>query len=207
MFSKNLKKVFVVQSLIHVQLFGNPWTAAYQASLSFTISQSLLKFMSKAQTHEFAQSLLKLMSQFRGRGGSPRGLWAVLMPNSWGRQKETLSFIFLGLLRSFSSSQSLWSLLRESNESLLLGYMWSNRLPPLPERSHCPSATLPLLSLLLPPLPLPVSPPHPMLSSPLHGPIHKLQKHRWVDLPGILICCAEVFCSIFDTDSCELIEG
>ena len=72
LFSKNLKKVFVVQSLIHVQLFGNPWTAAYQASLSFTISQSLLKFMSKAQTHEFAQSLLKLMSQFRGRGGSPR---------------------------------------------------------------------------------------------------------------------------------------
>ena len=61
----------------------------------------------------------------------------------------------------------------------------------------------------VPPLPLAVSPPHPMLSSPLHGPIHKLQKHRWVDLSGILICCAEVFCSVFDTDviRCELIEG
>ena len=32
-------------SLSHVQLFAIPWTATYQASLSFTISQSLLKLM------------------------------------------------------------------------------------------------------------------------------------------------------------------
>ena len=36
----------VVQSLSHVWLFAPPWTAACQASLSFTISWSLLKFMS-----------------------------------------------------------------------------------------------------------------------------------------------------------------
>ena len=36
----------VVQSLSHVQLFATPWTTACQASLSFTISQSLLKLMS-----------------------------------------------------------------------------------------------------------------------------------------------------------------
>ena len=36
----------VVQSLIHVQLFTTPWTAAEQDSLSFTISWSLLKLMS-----------------------------------------------------------------------------------------------------------------------------------------------------------------
>ena len=36
----------VVQSLSHVRLFATPWTAAHQASLSFTISQSLLKLMS-----------------------------------------------------------------------------------------------------------------------------------------------------------------
>ena len=36
----------VVQSLSHVQLFATPWTAAYKASLSSTISQSLFKFMS-----------------------------------------------------------------------------------------------------------------------------------------------------------------
>ena len=36
----------VVQSLNHVPLFTTPWTAAYQAFLSFTISQSLLKIKS-----------------------------------------------------------------------------------------------------------------------------------------------------------------
>ena len=35
-----------VQSLNHVQLFATPWTAARQASLSFTNSGSLLKLMS-----------------------------------------------------------------------------------------------------------------------------------------------------------------
>ena len=34
------------QSLSHVQLFATPWTAACQASLSITNSQSLLKLMS-----------------------------------------------------------------------------------------------------------------------------------------------------------------
>ena len=36
----------VVQSLSRVQLFATPWTAARQASLSFTISRSLLKLTS-----------------------------------------------------------------------------------------------------------------------------------------------------------------
>ena len=36
----------VVQLFSHVRLFATPWTAAHQASLSFTISQSLLKLMS-----------------------------------------------------------------------------------------------------------------------------------------------------------------
>ena len=38
--------LFVVQSLSCAQLFATPWTAAHQTSLSFTISQSLLKLMS-----------------------------------------------------------------------------------------------------------------------------------------------------------------
>ena len=38
--------VVVVQSLSRFQLFVTPWTAARQASLPFTISQSLLKLMS-----------------------------------------------------------------------------------------------------------------------------------------------------------------
>ena len=36
----------VAQSPSHVRLFATPWTAACQASLSFTVSQSLPKFMS-----------------------------------------------------------------------------------------------------------------------------------------------------------------
>ena len=37
--------LLVVQSLRRARLFATPWTAACQASLSFTISQSLLKFL------------------------------------------------------------------------------------------------------------------------------------------------------------------
>ena len=38
--------VVVVQSLSRVRLFTTPWTAAHEASLFFTISQSLLKLIS-----------------------------------------------------------------------------------------------------------------------------------------------------------------
>ena len=38
--------VAVILSLSHVWLSATPWTAAHQASLSFTITWSLLKFMS-----------------------------------------------------------------------------------------------------------------------------------------------------------------
>ena len=39
-------EIISVQSLSHVQLFGIPWFAACQASLSFTVSRSLVKLMS-----------------------------------------------------------------------------------------------------------------------------------------------------------------
>ena len=41
-----MRSVSSDQSLSHVQLFATPWTAAYQAFLSITIAQSLLKLMS-----------------------------------------------------------------------------------------------------------------------------------------------------------------
>ena len=44
--SVNSYVVAVVQSLGHVWLFVTPWTATHQSSLSFTISQRLLKLMS-----------------------------------------------------------------------------------------------------------------------------------------------------------------
>ena len=37
---KKCRRIFVVQLLSHVQLFATPWTAARQASLSFTTSQN-----------------------------------------------------------------------------------------------------------------------------------------------------------------------
>ena len=45
-FLKRIEHVIVVQLLSHIRLFVTPWTAARQATLSFTISQSLLKLMS-----------------------------------------------------------------------------------------------------------------------------------------------------------------
>ena len=45
-FDKGRVFVAVVQSLSHVQLFVTPQAAARQVCLSFTVSQSLLKFMS-----------------------------------------------------------------------------------------------------------------------------------------------------------------
>ena len=42
----NLVQFSSVQSLSHIRLFVTPWTAACQASLSITNSQSLLKLMS-----------------------------------------------------------------------------------------------------------------------------------------------------------------
>ena len=43
-----IKKIIVAQSLSCVLFFATPWTAEQQASLSFTISWSLLKLMSIA---------------------------------------------------------------------------------------------------------------------------------------------------------------
>ena len=46
LFSQVTHFIFLIQSLCCVQLFATPWTAARQASLSFTTSRSLLKLVS-----------------------------------------------------------------------------------------------------------------------------------------------------------------
>ena len=53
--------VVVVQSLRCVQLFAAPWTAAHQASLSFTISWSLLRFMSIELVMLFSHLIIYLL--------------------------------------------------------------------------------------------------------------------------------------------------
>ena len=65
-----------VQSSSHVWLFATPWTAAYQASLSLTISRSLCKFMSIESVMPSTQlilwcPLLLLPSIFSGIGDFP----------------------------------------------------------------------------------------------------------------------------------------
>ena len=54
--------VVVAQSLSHVWLFATPWTAACQATLSFTIYQSLLKLMSVESVMLFNCLILCLLS-------------------------------------------------------------------------------------------------------------------------------------------------
>ena len=48
-----------------VQLFVTPWTAAHQASLSFTISQSLLKFVSIESVMTSNQFNWLLLSKYK----------------------------------------------------------------------------------------------------------------------------------------------
>ena len=60
----------VVQSLRSVQLFVT-WTAALQASLSFTISQSLLKLMSIESVMPTLSHLFHLFSQLSHLLSSP----------------------------------------------------------------------------------------------------------------------------------------
>ena len=81
--------VFVVQSLGCVQLFATPWTAARQASLSFTISWSLLKLMSielvMPSSHLIlCHPLLLLPSVFPSTGViSNDSALCITWPNYW----------------------------------------------------------------------------------------------------------------------------
>ena len=87
-----------VQLFSHVQLFGKPWTAACQTSVSFTISKSLLKLMSIESVmpsnhlilchslplppQSFLASGAFQTSQFFASGGQSIGVsdWASVLP-------------------------------------------------------------------------------------------------------------------------------
>ena len=57
---------FVVHLLSHIQLFETPWTAAHQASLSFTVSPSLLKLMLSGWCHPTISSSVIPISSLHG---------------------------------------------------------------------------------------------------------------------------------------------
>ena len=62
----------VVQALSHVHFFATPWTATCQASLSFTISRSLFKFMFIESVMLFSHLVLCC----------PLLLWPSIFPSS-----------------------------------------------------------------------------------------------------------------------------
>ena len=80
----------VVQLLCHVRIFATPWTATCQASLSFTISQSLLRLMSielvMPPNHLIVcHPFLLLPSVFpRIRKGDPESDLCIKWPKYWG---------------------------------------------------------------------------------------------------------------------------
>ena len=82
-------RTVAVSSLSHVQLFVTPWTAAHQASLSFTVSQSLLKLMSIESVMPsnhliFCHPLLLLLSIFPSiRVFSSESTLCIRWPNYW----------------------------------------------------------------------------------------------------------------------------
>ena len=79
----------LVQSLRHVWLFANPWTTACQASLSFTISQSLFSLMSIESVMPsnhliFCHPLLFLPSVFPSiRIFSNKSVLCIRWPKYW----------------------------------------------------------------------------------------------------------------------------
>ena len=83
-----LEMHLVVQSLSRVRLFVTPWTAACQASLSITISWSLLKLMSidsliPSNHLILCYPLLLLPSIFPRSGSFPMSALYIRWPKYW----------------------------------------------------------------------------------------------------------------------------
>ena len=77
-----------IQSLIHVQLFVTPWTAAHQASLSITNSQILLKLMAiewvMPSTHLILCLPLLMPSTFPSiKAFSNESVLCIMWPQYW----------------------------------------------------------------------------------------------------------------------------
>ena len=77
-----------VQSLSHVRLFATPQTAARQASLSITNSQSLLKFMSigsvMPSNHSTIVPFSSCLQSFPASGSFPTSqFFAIMWPKYW----------------------------------------------------------------------------------------------------------------------------
>ena len=144
----------VVQSQSHVQLFLTTWTASCQASLSFTISQSLLKLMPiesvMPSNHLILCHPLLLLPSIRGFSNESLFAWSgqsieasastSVLPMSiqgWFPLGLTdfISFQFKGLSKVFSSTTvqnhqffgfqpSLWSNCHICTRPLERTWLW-----------------------------------------------------------------------------------
>ena len=90
--------IVVVQSLGHVPLFETPWTGARQASLSFTLSRSLLKLMSIESVMPSNHLILR----------SPFLLLPSVFPSIRVFSKESALCIGWPKYWNFSSIETLW---------------------------------------------------------------------------------------------------
>ena len=112
----------VVQSLGGVWLFVTPWTAACQASLSFTISKSLLKLMSSPWCHSTISSLLPpsppAFNLFQHQGLFQWVGSSYQVAKVWELQHQSLQWIFR---TDFLKEWLVWSPCspRDSQESSL----------------------------------------------------------------------------------------
>ena len=149
--------VVIVQSLSRVQLFATPWTAALQASLSITNSQSLLKLMSIESVipsnrvisscfQSFPASGSLPISRLFASGGQSTGTSAsasVLTVNIQGwfplgltglisLLSKGLSSVFssttIRKCQFFSSLPSLWSSFHICTWLLKKPYLWLYRI-------------------------------------------------------------------------------
>ena len=86
----DLHSLLVVQSLSHAQLFATPGTATHQASLTFAISQGLLKLMSVELMMPlpwhlaFSLSLWRLQKGLSNGRDQPAPLQGPQVPSSLG---------------------------------------------------------------------------------------------------------------------------
>ena len=124
--------VIVVQSLSHVQLFAAPWTAACHSSLSFTSSQSLLKFKSTESVmqpnHLVLYSPLLLLPSFFLASGSFLMSWSCIRwPNYWSfsfsvtpsNECSGLIYFRIDWLDLLAVQGTLKSLLQQHSSSVL----------------------------------------------------------------------------------------
>ena len=88
-FPVNLTNIYQFSLVVHVRLFATPWTAACQASLSITNSQTLLKIMSIKSVMPsnhliLCRPLLLLLSIFPSiRVFSSESVLLIMRPKFW----------------------------------------------------------------------------------------------------------------------------